>query len=328
MLYRTAVPMLLDGGINVFDSAPAYRMQSSERTLGSALERVFARGEIQRDEIFVISKGGYLTVDPDSPAAARGGHRYLIETYVDTGLIDPRETVNGIHAMNPRFLLDQVERSRANLRLETIDLYCIEEPELHLHARGPSEFSLLLRECFEALEGAVSSGAIASYGLATWNGLLLPHDERGHLSIVDVFDAALEVGGPDHHLRGIMVPYSVALGEAKGGDTQFVPFGNSTGVFDTLNETGTAVFAIAPLARGRAVRGLPEFLTQSFPECTTDAQCCLQFARSTPTVTTTLVGMREPGHIESNLELLKHPPAEPELIERLFRQARDDRPAT
>ena len=273
----------------------------------------------------MISKGGYLTADPDSPLMARGGHRYLVETYVNSGLIRPSEVVNGVHAMNPEFVLDQIERSRQNLGLETIDLYCLDEPELHLHARGPTEFAGLIREVFEALESAVASGAIASYGLATWNGFLLPHDERGHLSIVDVFEAALEVGGPDHHLRAVMLPYSVAVGEAKGLDSQFGPNGSAENALDTLADTGTAIFTIAPLVRGRAVRGLPEFLHEAFPELSTDPQRCLQFARSTAPVTSTIFGTRSESHLAENLAVAEFPPADPKLIESLFVEVRGER---
>ncbi len=328
--YRSVVPLVLDAGVNVFDTALSYRMMSSERALGAALRRALAEGRAQRDELFVISKGGFLTVDPESLLAGggrHGGHRYLVETYVDTGLVNPGETVNGSHSMSPAFLLDQIERSRRNLGLETLDLYCIEEPELHLHGRGPTEFAELLRDVFEALEKAVARGAIAAYGMATWNGLLLPHDERGHLAIVDLFDAALDVGGPDHHMRGIMLPYSVAVSDALSLESQFGPYGSAAAVFETLANTGTAVFTCAPLVRGRAVRSLPDFVRDAFPGLETDAQRCLQFARSAPTVTTTLVGMRRPEHVEQNLAVTAHAPAAPDVIEGLFDRARQRRSA-
>ena len=65
LLYRGAVPAALEHGSNVFDTSPAYRMQRSERTLGAALARALHEGRAARDEVFVISKGGYLVADPD-----------------------------------------------------------------------------------------------------------------------------------------------------------------------------------------------------------------------------------------------------------------------
>ncbi len=321
LLYRGSIPRALAGGINVFDTALSYRMQASERTLGSALRRALAGEVARRDEVFVITKGGYLTLDPDSPLA-RQGHRYLIETYVETGLIDPARVVNGVHSLDPRFIADQIERSRRNLGLETIDLYCIQQPELQLVERGPDEFKGILRALFATLEEAVARGDIAAYGLSTWTGLLLPHLERGHLAVAELLELALDVGGPDHHMRALQLPYSVAMGEARGLDSQFGPEGRTTGVLETLRDTGTAVFAAEPLFEGRAVRGLPAFLRESMADLRTDAQRSLQFARSTPGVTTALVGMRREEHVDENLELCRHAPASPEVIERLFEIAR------
>lgn len=319
LLYRSAVPRLLEGGVNVFDTALAYRQQTSERALGRALRRAFVEKIAARDEVFVISKCGYLAVDAESVIE---GRRYLVVTYIDSGLIDVGEVVNGVHVLSPAFVGDQIERSRRNLGLETIDLYLLEDPELQLAARGPTRFKDLLLHLFEALEAAVARGAIAAYGLSTWHGLLLPYWERGHLSIMDVFQAAVDVGGPDHHLRGIALPYNVALGEAKGLESQFGPDSTATPLFDTLRDTGTAVFTSQPLVQGRAVRGLPPFFRQAFPTLETDAQRCLQFARSTTGVTTALCGMRGPEHVAENLALCAHDPAPPEAIDALFARVR------
>ncbi len=318
LLYRSAVPRLLEGGVNVFDTSISYRHMTSERGLGRALRRAFVERLATRDEVFVISKCGYLSVDAESVIE---GRRFLIHTYVDTGIVDVNDVVNGVHVLSPSFVADQIERSRNNLGLETIDLYLLEDPELTLAGCGPTLFRERLTRLFETLESAVARGAIAAYGLATWHGLLLPYWERGHLSIMDVFQTAADVGGPDHHLRGIALPYNVALGEAKGLESQFGPDSTAATLFDTLRDTGTAVFTAQPLVQGRAVRGLPAFFRQAFPKLATDAQRCLQFARSTAGVTTALCGMRGPEHVDENLALLAHEPAPGYAIDALFATA-------
>jgi aryl-alcohol dehydrogenase-like predicted oxidoreductase len=323
LLYRSSIPRALERGVNVFDTALRYRMQRSERTLGAALRRRIAEGQVTRDEVYVITKGGYLTVDPDLVRTQSEARRYLIETYLDSGLVQPDGLVDGIHCLDPPFLRDQIERSRRNLGLRCIDLYCIEEPELHLLAKGPNEFRSLLARVFEALEGAVADGSVAAYGLSTWSGLLLPYTERGHLSLAEVLDLALDVGGADHHLRGIQLPYSVGMGEALGLPSQFGPDGSAHALLDVVRDTGTAVFATVPLLRGRVVRGLPGFLRQAFPGLRTDAQRSLEFVRSSPGITTAITGMRQLEHVDENLELAEREPASPELIERLFALARE-----
>ena len=322
LLYRGAVPRALERGINVFDTALSYRSQRSERAIGAALSRALAEGKVARDELFVISKGGYLTVDPDFVRSPREARRYLVETYLESGLLDPDGIVDGVHSLDPPFLLDQIERSRRNLGLETIDLYSIEDPEIQLLARGPTEFRDLLARVFTALEEAVAKRAIAAYGLSTWSGLLLPYTERGHLSLAELLELALEVGGADHHLRAIHLPYSLGMGEAQELASQFGPDAGPSSFLDAVRDTGTAVFACAPLVRGRAVRGLPAFVREAFPGLTSDAQRTLQFARSAPGITTALVGMRQLEHVDENAELLEHPPAEPAAIEALFERVR------
>jgi aryl-alcohol dehydrogenase-like predicted oxidoreductase len=319
LCYRSVVPRALELGVNVFDTSISYRQQTSERALGRALRRAFREGVAQRDEVFVISKCGYLSPDAES---VMDGRRYLVRTYLDTGLVDVGEVVNGVHVLSPRFIADQIERSRANLELETIDLYLLEDPELQLAARGPSGFKDALLGWFEALEAAVARGAIASYGLSTWHGMLVPYGERGHVSVFELLETAMQVGGAEHHLRGLALPYSVAFGEAKGLASQFGPEARAANLFETLIDTGTAVFTAAPLVHGRAARGLPLFFRQAFPSLKTDAQRCLQFARSTPGVTTALVAMRSPEHVDENLALASHEPAKPEVIDALFERAR------
>jgi aryl-alcohol dehydrogenase-like predicted oxidoreductase len=321
MLYRSAVSELVQGGVNVFVTALSDRMHASERCLGAALARAFREGVVRRDEVVVATKGGYLTIDPELVPSGQAARRHLISTYVDTGLVDPERVAHGVHSLDGPFLRDQIERSRRNLRLATLDLYLLEEPELHLGACSAQEFRARLCGAFEALERAVSDGAIAAYGLATWDGLLQPHTERGHLALLDVFEWALEVGGGDHHLRAVALPYNLAMAQALRLDSQLGPSGRAQAALATLHGTGTAVLASAPLARGRALGRLPGFVAESFPGCRSDAQRCLQFVRSTPEIASAVVGMRDPSHVEENLALAKIPPVGPEALEALWKRA-------
>lgn len=321
MLYRSAVGSLLEQGVNVFVTALSDRMYSSERCLGSSLARAFHEASVQRDEVIVVTKGGYLSVDPDRITTRAQSRRYLTETYVETGLVDPDRVVHGVHCIDGPFLRDQIERSRRNLQLETIDLYLVEEPEIHIGECSAQEFAGRMRTAFEALERAVADRVIGAYGLATWDGFLRPHTDRGHLALLDVFDWALEVGGGDHHLRAVQLPYSVAMAEAFRLDSQIAPTGHTGAVLETLRGTGTAVLASAPLVQGRALGRLPAVLSETFPDLVSDAQRCLQFVRSTPQITSAVTGMRDPDHVDENAAIGAHPPADRERLEGLFKRA-------
>jgi aryl-alcohol dehydrogenase-like predicted oxidoreductase len=320
LLYRSSAARCLELGVNVFNTALSDRMQTSERALGTALERAFREGLASRDEVVVVSKGGVLVPDPDRVETYGDAQRDLLRSYVDTGLLDPSRVVNG-HSIDPAFLRDQIERSRRNLRLGTIDLYLLQEPELHLYRDGATDFRARMIEALRTLEDAVRENAIAAYGLCSWDGLLLPHSERGHLSIVDLFEMALEVGGGDHHLRAVQLPYGLAMGEGATSASQLGPDGRVAALFETMRETGTAVMVSAPLYGGKVIGKIPDFVREAFPEAQSDAQRALQFARSTAHVTTAVVGMRQLEHVEENLALAAHPPADPSLPARLFRSA-------
>ena len=323
LAYRSALARALETGINVYDTALSYRLQTSERALGVGLRRAFASEEVARDEVCVMTKGGYLTIDPERAQTRSEAQRYLYSTYIDSGLVDPDELVNGRHSLERAFIVDQIERSRRNLGLDTLDVYCVQDPELHLAAKGPDAFQEILVTLIETLEEAVEKGSIASYGFSTWSGFLVPHTERGHLSLSELFETVLDVGGADHHMRAIQLPYSVAMGEALGLSSQFGGQ-RAEAALELLRETGTAVFAISPLVQGRAVRGLPAFLREAMPDLASDAQRALQFARSAPGVTAALVGMRSSEHVDENLGVARVEPLEPAAIEALFARARQE----
>lgn len=320
LLYRSGVAQCLEAGVNCFVTALSDRMQTSERALGQALHRAFAEGVVRRDEVVVVTGGGELTPRPEAAGSRQSAQRDLIATYVDTGLITPSEVVGG-NCLSPDFLRDQIDRSRRNLGLETLDLYLVQEPEIHLRALGPEEFWRTLRAVFERLEEAVHEGAIAAYGVASWNGMLLPQTDRHHLAVYELFQTALAAGSADHHFRAIQLPYGLAAGESAVLDAHLGPDGRAGALLSMLRETGTAVFASAPLFGGRLLGRVPAFVRQTFPEARGDAQCCLQFVRSTESITSAAVGMREPEHLDVNLALSRVPPADPKVPLSLFEQA-------
>ena len=123
--YTDAVVAAVESGANVIDSAINYRFQRSERSVGAALAELARRG-FTREEILVCTKGGFLTPDGDMPADAS---EYFNREYVATGILCEGDVAGGCHSMAPNFLADQLERSRRNLGVETIDVYYLHNPE-------------------------------------------------------------------------------------------------------------------------------------------------------------------------------------------------------
>ena len=314
--YEKAIARALERGINVIDAAINYRHQRSERAIGRALATAIARGIVAREDVVVTTKGGYLAFDGQAPPDPRA---YFANTYVQPGIVRPGDVV-GWHCMTSRFLTDQLDRSRANLGLDTIDVYYVHNPETQLDELERLEFLSRLRAAFEALEQAVQARKIRWYGAATWNGFRIPPQERGHLSLAEVLAAARDAGGADHHFRAVQLPYNLAMLEAftlanQRADAGLVP------MLRAAEHAGLYTMASASIMQGQLSRGLPPELGTALPGLTTDAQRALQFVRSTPGVGTALVGMKTIAHVEENAGVARTPPVPWEQFQRLFTAA-------
>jgi aryl-alcohol dehydrogenase-like predicted oxidoreductase len=312
--YEEAVRAALGAGINVFDTAINYRGQKSERAIGRALAEAFAGGASQRDEVFVSTKGGYLPHDADDPRPPR---RYVKETFIDSGLAPAAEIAQGSHCMAPAYLRDQLARSRANLGLATVDLYYLHNVETQLSVVDREGFARRLRAAIEFLEEAASAGEIAAWGVATWDGLRVPPEHPEHLSLTDILAAAREVAGDGHHFRAVQLPVNLAMAQAVVYRSQQTPQGRRSAL-EAARAMGLAAFGSASLLQGRLAAELPEEVTAAFPEADTGARGALQFARSSPGVTTALVGVSRPEHARENFGLARVPPAEADRVMGLF----------
>jgi hypothetical protein len=149
--YVAAVERAIALGINVLDTAINYRHQRSERAVGRA------------------TTGGFL------PLPAR--------ELADVARAD--EIVAGCHCIAPRYLADQIARSRRNLGIETIDIYYLHNPEMQLEEVTHDVFAQRVRAAFEVLEQARADGAIVRYGAATWNGFRTPRAARSRRVAAD-----------------------------------------------------------------------------------------------------------------------------------------------
>jgi aryl-alcohol dehydrogenase-like predicted oxidoreductase len=295
-LYARSVRRALQMGINVVDSAINYRNQRSERAVGVALRE----SGVPRDQIVLCTKGGYLPFDGGRPHDTRA---YLEETFIKPGILRADEIVGGCHSLAPRFLDDQVERSRRNLGVACIDLYYLHNPETQLGEVPRAEFGRRLRAAFEALERACSEGRLGGYGTATWKGYRLPADEEEHLSLAEVLAAAREAGGAQHHFRAIQLPFNLEMNDAATLRNQ----GERT-LLEAARDAGLVVFASASMLQGRLAQQMPQSVRDQLAGLVTDAQRALQFARSSAGVTCALVGMKTLAHVEENAALSRIAP--------------------
>ena len=271
-----------ENGINVFDTAINYQHQKSERAIAEALK------PLQRDEIVLCTKAGFLT-----PGAV-------------PDFLKKEDVVGGMHSMAPDFLEDQIDRSRANMNVDTIDVFYLHNPETQLGAVPPAGFETRIRRAFARLETLVEARKIRWYGAATWDGFR----KKGALSLPRLAEIAQAEGGPGHHFRFIQLPFNLGMVEA------FVEKPES--VVESAARLGIAVVASATLMQTQVLANMPDAVQKLLPGLDTDAQRAIQFTRSTPGISIALVGMSRRAHVLENLGVARTRPAARDDYLRLY----------
>lgn len=289
----------VERGLNHVDTAVNYRCQRSERAAGRAIRQAIDGGLARRDEIVVSTKGGYIPLEGSPPTSRELYAAYLATEYYDRGVMTAADVVAGGHSITPAFLANQIQRSLANLGLDTVDVYYLHNPEQQRIALEFSNFRTALRNAFAELESQVSSGTIRSYGCATWNGFRVDPSSPGHLNLEDIVAIAREAGGTAHHFRVVQLPLNLAMTEAVRAPTQMLA-GRLVPLLEAAATLNISVVASASLMQSQLTRGLPAGIAATFPSLTTDAQRAIAFVRSLP-VCSALVGMRALQHLTENL---------------------------
>jgi aryl-alcohol dehydrogenase-like predicted oxidoreductase len=310
--YTEAVVAAGEGGINLIDTAINYRLQRSERSVGAALAALVQRG-FAREEFLICTKAGFLTPDADMPEDI---NEYFAREYVEPGIMRPEEIAAGCHCMAPKFLANQLERSRHNLGLACIDVFYLHNPETQLSEVSPEEFRRRIRGAFAFLESAVAQQKIAAYGLATWNAFREDKTSPTYLSLDEMASIAREIAGDAHHFRFAQLPFNLAMPQALTKANQLVQ-GKTLATVQAARPLGITLVASASLLQAKLTRQLPPHVGQVFG-LNNDAERALQFVRSAPGLTTALVGMSHTKHVAANLALLNVAPAPRDQFLKLF----------
>ena len=302
--YVESVVAALSGGCNVIDTAINYRHMRSERDVGAGLARLFASGQAQRDEVIVCTKGGFLPYDGAPPEDRLA----FVQARLEELNLAPLEMAGGVHCMAPAYLSQQIGVSLENLGLKTVDIYYLHNPETQLQYVTPDEFRARLRSAFERLEEEVADGRIRFYGIATWDGLRMGRNDRRYLPLSQLLEMARQVGGEKHRFRFVQFPYNLGMLEPVVDNSQ--PFeGVVAGkqekrmlpLLAVARQLGLVAVGSAGLMQREVLDNVPDEVMDALGGWETDAQAAIHFNRSTPALTTTLVGMSAPAHVRENL---------------------------
>lgn len=304
--YIESITKGLTLGINVIDSASNYRNMRSELAVGQCLSKAINQGIIKRNEVVVCTKGGFLAFDYREDIEPR---TYIEEKYIKTGLFQWSEFVGGCHSLSTPFLKNQLELSRRNLGLETIDIYFIHNPEIELAVVPRQQVLSRLKNAFAALEEFVDEGKITMYGIASWNAFRTSSGSKNYMALEELVSFAREIGGENHHFRVVQVPLNLRLQESANSATQNIR-GRRLPLIHAAHHLGLSVICSSSLNQANLCKGLPAEVRDKFPELgdeRTDAHCALQFVRTTPGVLTALAGMSKVTHVEENAGIIRCP---------------------
>ncbi|GAC1626228.1 MAG: aldo/keto reductase [Candidatus Acidiferrum sp.] len=310
--YTAAIVAAVENGINVLDAAINYRFQRSERSIGAALKLLEEQG-FSRENLVLCTKGGYLTPDGAMPADP---NEYFFREYLQPGIFSAKDIVGGSHCMTPRFLKDQLGRSLKNLSVDCIDVYYLHNPETQLGELRKSDFLRRVNEAFGYLESAAMAGKIQYYGMATWNGFRQEASERDAMQLGQLAEVARGIAGDTHRFRFIQLPYNLGMTEALTLGNQTVN-GKTRTVMEAAADLGITLVGSASLSQGQVAKNLPSFVAEALG-LDNDAERALQFARSSPGITTALVGMSGAEHVQANTKLVGVAPATVEQFSKLF----------
>jgi aryl-alcohol dehydrogenase-like predicted oxidoreductase len=219
--------------------------------------------------------------------------------------------------MTPDYLQSQIDQSLANMGIDGIDLFYIHNPESQL-AGGVDKptFEAKIAKAFEKLEENRANGKINFYGVATWNGFRVQPNEAGYHSLERFVQIAKQVGGNDHGFKFIQLPHNLAMPEAYLVPNQSAN-GKAFSTIEAAKDLDVSVMVSGSILQGKLSSGVPLHIRETLGG-KTDAQTSLQFVRSTPNVTTALVGMSSVNHVLENMALAKIEPTVEETFSGLF----------
>ncbi|MCO5552677.1 hypothetical protein L7F22_006196 [Adiantum nelumboides] len=295
-------------GVNLIDCASNYRNMRSELAVGKCLTMAFKQGILNRNEVIVCSKGGFLSFDYREDIDP---YTYIDNKYIHTNLFTREEFVGGCHCLSPNFLKNQVEVSRRNMGLDVIDIYFVHNPETQLNVVPKNTLYNRIKGAFQAMEECCDAGKISAYGVATWSAFRVNQSGKQYVPLEELVNYAREIAGENHHFKVVQAPFNGKLQEAANQPTQTVR-GKRMPLLHAAHHLGLSVIASSSMDQGHLCKNLNPDIRNKCPEIgeqRTDGQCALQFVRTTPGVMSALVCMRSGIHVEENAALIRVPAA-------------------
>lgn len=243
--HRQSLSKALLAGVNVIDTSANYADGGSESLIGNVVAELTASGNIERKNITLITKGGYIQGKNLTVAREK---RSRGNAFRD--VIEFNEKL--WHSISPDFLEDQFQRQFERLKVEYVDTYLLHNPEYSLSFRNSSGASLeenrnlfygRVEKAFEFLEDKVREGRIRDYGISS-NTFVSYKESTEFVSLERCIAAAEKVAGSGNHFRSVQFPLNLFEG---GAVTVRNNSDSTKTVLEYARERGMKVYVNRPL---------------------------------------------------------------------------------
>lgn len=242
--HREALRQALLSGVNLIDTSTNYTDGSAERLVGDITRELFESEQLLREEIVVVTKVGYVQGSnlKDARERASNGNPFpeMVEFQNDCW-----------HNISPVFLENQITKSLERLKMDTIDVLLLHNPEYYLKGGGSREtYYARIQKAFEHLELEVDRGRIRFYGISS-NTFPEAESRSDFTSLAKVHDIAKQVSAKNH-FAVIQLPFNMYEAGAVLHKNN-----NRKSVFEFAKEHDLGVLGNRPFnafAKGRLVR--------------------------------------------------------------------------
>ena len=207
--HYNALYKALTNGINVIDTSSNYANGRSEELVGKIISDLISENKIKRENIFLITKGGYIQ-----------GQNYKFASNLKKEGKPFNEVVelseNLWHCISPDFLEDQINRQLHRLNQSYVDVYLLHNPEYYLNRAKDQNIDLTvarniyysrIKKAFEFLETKVSEGKILSYGVSS-NTFISHSNEYDFTSLEKVLEIANSIS-EKHNFKVVQFPFNL-----------------------------------------------------------------------------------------------------------------------
>ncbi|MBK7499487.1 MAG: aldo/keto reductase [Ignavibacteriales bacterium] len=195
--HQNALEKALLSRINLIDTSSNYSDGGSEILVGKVLNKLITENKINREDVIVVSKGGYLQGSNLKLGMEREqsgkGFKDVVKCTQDLW-----------HCVSPDFLENQITLSLQRLNLDKIDVYLLHNPEYFLTysiisdpERREREYYRRIKDAFMYLEEEVKRGRISYYGISS-NTFAEKETKQNFTSLEKVISIANEISEQNH----------------------------------------------------------------------------------------------------------------------------------